>query len=286
MRLPVRLRKRNPAAHKYDCGHVLVLGGSAGMVGSVCLAARAALRSGCGLVSVGVPETIADMCSVKLTEPVVVPLYASKKTFGPRVFEQVRAYCSRRKVDVVACGCGMRLTQYTKQLARQVIAMDMPVIIDADGLNALAPFVRKPPVSEKMRLILTPHAGEFGRLCPEFDARADRKVIKSLVKDFALRYNLVLILKGHRTIVTDGQRIFENSTGNPGMATAGSGDVLTGIIAGLVAQQISCFDAAMLGVYLHGAAGDAAVCDTTQMGLVASDIIEYLPQALRQAVRV
>lgn len=281
MQLPVRLRKRKTDTHKGDYGYVFVLGGSLGLTGAVCLCAGAALKTGAGLVKTGVPESLAGIFEVKLTEVMTMPLEETvQKTLSLGAFEKIRD--NIEKIDVIALGCGAGLDESTKKLIWKIIEnIDKTLIIDADGLGALAENLEVLQLRKSKNIVLTPHLGEFSRLT-KLSIEQIKKQRKKLAKEFALRYNLTLVLKGWRTLVTDGRALFENTTGNPGMATAGSGDVLTGIIAGLTAQGIDCFSAAKLGVYLHGKAGDLAVRDKTQNCLIASDIIEYLPKAFKK----
>lgn len=295
MELPSFLYKRRPDTHKGDWGYVFVVGGSPGLTGAVCLAAQAALSSGAGGVKVGVPKSLHSIFEIKLTEVMSMSLDEEKGgCLSPRAFKEIKAVLNR--VDVFALGCGAGLYLPAKKLILRIIKeIDKPLIIDADGINALA---GNKDVLKKRRarnLILTPHLAEFSRLIA-VDIDKIRKRRKELVKGFARKYNLILVLKGHNTLVSDGTKIFENKSGNPGMATAGSGDVLTGIISGLVAQfrkgkssgsggASAYFDAARLGVYLHGLAGDFAAKDKTQAGLIASDIIDYLPKAIKRTCR-
>lgn len=281
MQLPARLRKRKTDTHKGDYGYVFVLGGSLGLTGAVCLCAGAALKTGAGLVKTGVPESLAGIFEVKLTEVMTMPLEETvQKTLSLGAFEKIRD--NIEKIDVIALGCGAGLDESTKKLIWKIIEnIDKTLIIDADGLGALAENLEVLQLRKSKNIVLTPHLGEFSRLT-KLSVEQIKKQRKKLAKEFALRYNLTLVLKGWRTLVTDGRALFENTTGNPGMATAGSGDVLTGIIAGLTAQGIDCFSAAKLGVYLHGKAGDLAVRDKTQNCLIASDIIEYLPKAFKK----
>ncbi len=156
------------------------------------------------------------------------------------------------------------------------------MVVDADALTALASDLETLLKRKTKTLILTPHLGEFSRLV-KLDVGKIKKKRKELVKKFALRYNLTLVLKGNRTLISDGRRTFENNTGNPGMATAGSGDVLSGIIAGLLSQGVDQFKAAKVGVYLQGLAADKAARERTENCLIASDIIEYLPEAVKRS---
>lgn len=286
------LVKRRLDAHKQDFGHVLVIGGSRGLTGAACLASFSSLRIGAGLVTAAVPQDLNSIFESKLTEVMTLALPSQKGILSSGSFNKIKDFILKRKVNVLALGPGLFNTLPTQQLVTKIIKqIDLPIVLDADGINAIS---SKPKVLKKTKpaIVLTPHLGEFSRLIkiPVDSIRKSRKV---LAKDFALRYNLTLVLKGYRTIVTEGRRFFENHTGNPGMATAGSGDVLTGIIAGLIAQTKGCnfsslekkrdllFEVAKLGVYLHGKAADFAVKEKIQACLIASDIIEYLPKAIR-----
>ena len=278
--MPVQLLKRKPDAHKGDYGHLLVLGGSLGLSGAVCLCAEAALRIGAGLVTAGIPGSLNNIFEVKLTEVMSLPLADRGGALSREAFKDIKKFLD--KIDLIVLGPGAGLKDSTKELVVRVIKeIDKPMIVDADGLTALASNLKILSKRKANSLILTPHPGEFSRLL-KLDIGKIKKRRKELVKKFALRYNLILILKGKNTLVSDGKRIFENNTGNPGMATAGSGDVLTGIVAGLLAQGIDQFEAAKTGVYLHGLAGDYAARDKTENCLIASDIIEYLPKAIKK----
>ena len=283
MRLPVQLCKRKPETHKGDYGRLLVVGASRGLTGAVCLCAQAALRAGCGLVTVCVPSSLNPIFEIKLTEVMSFPLRESEKgVLSPAAFGQIRDLS--RKADVLAVGCGASRENSAQILIRKVIRdIANPCIIDADGINALSGNLDLLQKRKENNLILTPHYGEFSRLINKSVDYIIKKR-KALAKEFALRYNLILVLKGHRSIVTDGKRFFENKSGNPGMATAGSGDVLSGIISSLFAQGMELFDAAKFGVYLHGLAGDYAAREKTQNCLIASDIIEYLPRAIKAEI--
>jgi len=277
--LPVQLLKRKPDAYKGDYGHLLVLGGSPGLSGAVCLCAEAALRIGAGLVTAGVPKSLNNIFEVKLTEVMSLPLADKGGALSREAFKDIKKFLN--KIDLIVLGPGAGLKDSTKELIVRVIKeIDKPMIVDADGLTALASNLKILSKRKVNSLILTPHPGEFSRLL-KLDIGKIKKRRKQLVKEFALRYNLILILKGKNTLVSDGKRIFENNTGNPGMATAGTGDVLAGIVAGLLAQGVGQFEAAKAGVYLHGLAADYAARDKTENCLIASDIIEYLPKAIK-----
>lgn len=279
MQLPVQLLKRRPDTHKGDYGRLLVVGGSVGLTGAVCLCAQAALKIGAGLVTVGVPQSLNTIFEVKLTEVMSMPLENNKGALSFKAFSQIKE--SLEKIDVLVLGPGASLKPCVQKLMIKLIKeVDKPLIVDADGITALAFHLDILEKRKTSKLILTPHLGEFSRLI-KLKVEEIKKARKELVKKFALRYNLTLVLKGYRTLVSDGNQLFENPSGNPGMATAGCGDVLAGIIGGLVAQGLDCFGAAKTGVYLHGKAGDLAAKDKTQSCLIASDVIEYLPGAVK-----
>ncbi len=280
MLLPPPLRKRNSDTHKGDYGRLLILGGSPGLTGAICLASEAALKIGAGLVTVGIPESLNSIFEIKLTEVMSLPLTETRdRTLSSKSFKGIKDFSE--KIDVLAIGCGAARHPATQNLILRIAErLNKPMVIDADGVNALASKLTVLKKRRTNKLILTPHLGEFARLIRK-NVEYIKERRKELAKHFSLKYNLVLVLKGHRTIITDGKKLFENKTGNPGMATAGSGDVLTGIISGLVAQGIEFFEAAKLGVYLHGLSADIAAKDKTPACLIASDIIEYLPRAIK-----
>jgi len=274
------LRKRKPNTHKGDYGHVLVIGGSSGLSGAVCLSAKAALRSGTGLVTVGVPKSLNNIFEIKLTEAMSLPLADKAGALSLEAFKGISKFSKKSDFIVIGPGAGLS-TSTQKLIVRIVKEIDKPILVDADGLTALAGNLEALAKRKTKKLILTPHLGEFSRLV-KLDRLKINKNRKELVKKFSLRYNLTLVLKGSRTLVSDGKRIFENKSGNPGMATAGMGDVLSGVIAGLAAQGLDPFTAAKFGVYLHGIAGDFAAQDKTQNCLIASDVIDNLPKAFKK----
>jgi NAD(P)H-hydrate epimerase len=269
------LPTRRPDAHKGDFGLALVVGGSRGMAGAAALAGMAALRGGAGLVRLAVPdatlETVAGFEPSYMTVP--LPADAAGRIAGG-AFDAIAKLAE--KATAIACGPGLGRSFDLDQLVLRLYQeIAQPMVVDADALNALAgePEVLAEPGGPR---ILTPHPGEFARLIGrklEGDARSDAAV------QLASRCNLVVVLKGHRTLVTDGRRLAVNATGNPGMATGGAGDVLTGLITALACQHLEPFDAARLGVHLHGLAGDLAAEELGQVSLIASDLIRYLPQA-------
>lgn len=276
-----RLPRRAPDGHKGVYGKVLVVAGSRNMAGAAVLCGRAALRAGAGLVQVACPAGV---------QPVVAaghPCYTTfglrqhtDGTFGEGVVQEVVELA--RAANVLAIGPGLGQTPDVVGLVRGVLAElpRKPVVVDADGLNALAPFTgefRDRPVP----LVLTPHPGEFARLSgsPSPHVATHREEDAAA---FAAKFGVVLLLKGSGTIVTDGRRVYRNATGNPGMATGGSGDILTGVIAALLGAQLPPFEAAVLGAWVHGRAGDLAASVLGQTGLIASDLPDYLPAAFRE----
>jgi NAD(P)H-hydrate epimerase len=271
-----RLPPRKPDAHKGDFGTALIVGGSRGMAGAAGLAGMAALRGGAGLVRLAVAEAIVDTVAgfepSYMTSP--LPCDAAGRIAGA-AYERIVELAE--KATVVACGPGLgRSLELDQLVLRLYQEIAKPMVFDADALNALAtePETLTHPGGPR---ILTPHPGEFARLINrklEPDARADAAV------QLAARCGIVVILKGHRTLVTDGARRAINTTGNPGMATGGTGDVLTGLITALCCQHLEPFDAARLGVHLHGLAGDLAAEELGQVSLVASDVILFLPDAI------
>jgi NAD(P)H-hydrate epimerase len=278
-RLPV-LAPRRADSHKGTYGRVLVVAGSRGMSGAAVLCASASLRGGAGLVRLAVPEGILPM--VAAANPCYTTAPLSQDDSGqlaagaePALLELTRGN------DVVALGPGLGSSPALTALVSALVAWsETPLVLDADGLNVLvghADRLRHRPAP----LILTPHPGEFARLLGS-DIPAVLARSQELAVAFAAEHALVLILKGHRTLVTDGRRVYRNTTGNPGMATGGSGDVLTGLVAALVGQGLDAFAAAQLGVYLHGLAGDLACAERGEVSLIATDLLEYLPQAFQR----
>ena len=261
-------------AHKGDFGKLLLLCGSRGYTGAAALAAMGALRTGAGLVFLGVPESIYAIEAVKLTEAIVFPLPDQDGKYAPD------AVCQMEKrlkgMDAVLIGPGLGQSGGALAMVRFVLEnFAGPVVLDADGLNVICPHMdilrgRTSPT------ILTPHAGEFGRLLgrPIQDRAQD-------AMDFAKAYNVILLLKGHDTVITDGAACYINTTGNPGMAVGGSGDVLAGIITALLGLGIAPLEAAAAGAWLHGAAGDLCAAQIGQYGMLPSDMLNVLPRLLK-----
>ena len=279
-----RLPSRPADTHKGDCGKVLIIGGSRGMVGAPGLAANAALRCGAGLVRIAIPEGIQLAVAQLARCATTIPL--PEGTDG-----QLGRYAARGVTqeldnnDCVALGCGMDQSVHLQELVKSVLKeCTKPLVIDADGLNNLAA-VGLNTVELNANTVLTPHPGEMTRLwasaLPDETPPADRS---QQAQRLARQCGAVVVLKGADTVVTDGRRTYVNETGNPGMATGGSGDVLTGCIAALLGmhRQLSGLDtlaAAILGVYIHGQAGDMAADEMSEVGMIAEDISDFLPAA-------
>ena len=271
------LPPRNADTHKGEYGRAFIIAGSVGMTGAACLAGQACLRSGAGLVTVGTPAGLNPILEAKMTSVMTKPLAETGRgTLSREALTDILAFMEN--VDVVAIGPGIGRNEQTADLVEQVIKKSKcPLIIDADGLNNLS---ERLEVFEyaKGRAIISPHPGEMSRLIkkPIEHIQKNRSVVAA---ELALKYGLVVILKGHKTVVTDGEPVYINTTGNPGMATAGSGDVLCGVVTALVAQGVERFSASCLAVHIHGLAGDLAAKKTGEISLMAEDILEYLSQA-------
>ena len=261
------LPDRKCDAHKGDFGRILLLCGSRGFTGAAALAAMGALRSGAGLVYLGVPESIYAIEAVKLTEAIVFPLPDE----GGKLSTDAVAEVLERlpQMDAVLIGCGLGQSEGTYLVTRAVLEnAKCPVVVDADGINVLAK--HKDILRERhYPTILTPHAGEFARL-----GGGDPVT-------FAKDTDCILLLKGHRTVITDSEQIYVNQTGNPGMAVGGSGDVLAGIIVSLIGQGIEPLTAAACGAWLHGAAGDICEKEIGQYGMLPTDMVKVLPRLLK-----
>jgi len=276
-----KLKPRATDAHKGDFGKVCIIAGSLGMSGAAAIAGRAALRAGAGLVRVAVPASILPI--VASIEPsfttIPLPEESSGKISATAISSILKIVAEN---DVVAFGPGVGTSSALRLVVEALIKQEsLPLVIDADGLNNLAKITGWPRKS-KAKLILTPHPGEMKKLWSSLfreQAAAERS---QQAEQVALHTQAVVVLKGAGTVVTDGQRTYVNKTGNPGMATAGSGDVLTGVITALAGQRLNNFDAAVLGVYIHGLAGDIAAENLGQTSLITTDIIDYLPEAFMQ----
>jgi NAD(P)H-hydrate epimerase len=284
MRLPSRLLRRNRFAHKGDFGHIFILAGSAQFSGAAALCSNAAIRSGAGLVTLGIPKGInSGMIRIKPKEVMTLPLPETKDgSLSLSAFALIGEFA--KSTDVLAIGPGLTQDKSTQALVRKVItAILKPIVIDADGLSALVNHldILRTAKSERRAIILTPHPGEMARLL-KISVKQVQGDRKNIAREFAKKHKITLVLKGHNTVVADSLgKVFVNKTGNPGMATAGSGDVLTGMIAAYLGQGLNAFEASIYGAYLHGLAGDMAAGEKTQNCLIASDIIDWIPDATR-----
>ena len=283
MRLPARLLRRKPDSNKADYGHILILAGSARFSGAAVLAAEAAMRSGSGLVTIGIPKGInSGLIKIKPKEIMTYPLpETSDGSLSVESYRKILKFVDN--INVLVMGCGLSQNTSTQALVRKIVAsIAKPMIIDADGLNALSGHLNLFRNKNYVRCakILTPHPGEMARLIGTTVDAVEKNRIKSAVS-LAKELGVVVVLKGHQTVVASEQGcVYINKTGNPGMATAGSGDVLAGIIGSFLGQGLDSFNAAKYGVYLHGFAGDLAAEEKTQLSLISSDIIYKLPQAI------
>lgn len=275
------LPPRKPDSHKGTYGRLLVVAGSRGMSGAAILSATSALRAGAGLVRVAVP--VEQQPIVAAANPCYMTTALPQDNSGRIASAAIDSLLEHASwSNVVAIGPGLdQSDEITSIVAAMLTLSRRPLVIDADGLNALA---KLPPATWQDRdqpTIVTPHPGEFGRMTGKSSAEIahDRA---GLAAGYALSRNVVVVLKGHHTIVTDGQRAYRNLTGNPGMATGGTGDVLTGIIASFVGMGLSPFDACVIGTWAHGRAGDLAAQAFCQSSLIATDLVSFLPQALRE----
>jgi len=275
------LPARPASSHKGTYGHAGILAGSVGKTGAAALAAKAALRTGAGLVTVGVPASVNDTLEAKLLEAMTLPLPETKaRTLGRAGFDRILAFIRAR--TAIAIGMGLSTHPETVEVVQSLMKhIDRPSVLDADALNALAS--RASLLTEcKIPPILTPHPGEMARL--EVDATAQSVNADRLgtARRFARERGVFLVLKGARTVVArpDGLLMI-CPTGNPGMATAGTGDVLTGMLVSLLAQGVPSWEAACAATYLHGAAGDLAAGRTGLAGMIAGDLIEQIPYAIQ-----
>lgn len=268
------LPDRDAWGHKGDFGKILLLCGSRGFTGAAYFAAMGALRCGAGLVYLGVPESIYAIEAGKLNEPVVFPLPEKDGKLSQAALEDVLPRLPQ--MDAVVLGCGLGRSEETTAVIQAVLQQaTCPVVLDADGINGLAghmDVVRR----RAWPTILTPHDGEFlrmgGQLGPDRMASA---------AETARDLGCIVLLKGHRTCITDGIRGYRNLTGNPGMAVGGSGDVLAGMIGGLLGQKLPPLEAAACAAWLHGAAGDLCAQELGQYAMLPSDMLQALPRLLK-----
>jgi NAD(P)H-hydrate epimerase len=280
------LPPKKPEAHKGDFGHLLALSGSPGKTGAAALLCQAAVRTGTGLVTLGIPQSLNIILEVKITEAMTEPLPETKdQTLAFKARNRIRDLLAKK--TAMAVGPGLSLNPETARLIRKIVLeTDLPMVVDADGLIAFAghmDLIRRG--KKKGSIVLTPHPGEMAKLlqCRLQQIQQDRV---GVARDFAQTYGQVLILKGADSLVADpGGMVFINPTGNPGMATGGMGDVLTGMVGGFLAQGFTPLAAAKLGVFLHGLAGDWVAHQKGERGMAATDLIEGIPRLLQALAR-
>ncbi len=272
-RVSALLPVRKADSHKGTYGKLLLLCGSRGYTGAAALAAMGALRSGAGLVYLCVPECIYAIEAVKLTEPVVLPLPCLGDTLSPEAAEDI---CNMLpNMDAVLIGPGLGCSEGTLSAVKAVLEnFSGTVVLDADGINVLSQH-KDVLRGRTSPTIITPHPGEFQRLGGSRILPREEAAV-AMARDLGV----VVVLKGHRTVITDGVRCYQNPTGNPGMAVGGSGDVLAGIITGLLGQGLPPLQAAACGAWLHGAAGDLCAQEMGQYGMLPTDFLEVLPRLL------
>ncbi|MGA2093902.1 MAG: NAD(P)H-hydrate dehydratase [Sedimentisphaerales bacterium] len=276
-----KLKPRAKDAHKGDFGKVCIIAGSIGMSGAAALAGKAALRAGAGLVRVATPKSVLPI--IASIEPSFTTIPLTEDNDGKIAANAINVILNFiPDNDCLAFGPGVGITGEVRSVLEKLLAQKgLRLVIDADGLNNLSKINDWPQIT-KSDCILTPHPGEMKRLWAGLirtPLPADRR---EQAIEMANRTKTVVVLKGAGTVVTDGKKVYINKTGNPGMATGGTGDVLTGIITALVGQGLSNLDAAVLGVYVHGLAGDIAAKKTGQISLIATDVIDSLGEAFRK----
>jgi len=277
-----KLKPRASSAHKGDFGKVCIIAGSAGMSGAAALAGRSALRAGAGLVRVAVPKSVLPI--VASIEPSFTTIALTEDKAGRISAKAINTILDAvSENDVLAFGPGVGVSGELRSVLETLLGQEgLRLVIDADGLNNLAK-IKDWPDNLKAKLVLTPHPGEMKRLWSALFREEMPSERQEQAAQLSQRTGTVVVLKGAGTVVTDGEQVYINKTGNPGMATAGSGDVLTGVITALIGQGLSNFDAAVLGVYIHGLAGDIAAEKIGQVSLITTDVIQALGEAFMRS---
>lgn len=280
------LRRRNRAAHKGNFGHALIIAGSTGKTGAAAMAANSAVRSGAGLVTLAIPASLNHILEVKTTEAMTHPLPDHGEGYlSGSARESIAALLPGK--DAVALGPGISTQPETVRLVRNLVEETaLPLVVDADGLNALAEEMSVVLGKKSPAVIFTPHPGEMARLAGTATARVEADRIGT-ARQFAAHYGVCLVLKGAQTVIAapDG-RVAINGSGNPGMASGGMGDVLTGVLVALLGQGYDPFSACKLGVFLHGFAADLVAAEKGEAGMSATDVQERLPYAIHQLMMV
>lgn len=276
MDVKIKLPSRDPKGHKGTFGRVLVVGGSHEMIGAPVFAGSAALRMGAGLVQIAVPEKILffalSLC------PELIGFSIKKGVLKKLII-------NAQKSDALVVGPGLGQTLEAQKIVKAILQIDKPIVMDADALNILA-LQKKWPEKIKSQLVLTPHPGEMARLFKLFSNNTQLPENENeriqIAQEFAKKIKQVLVLKGPRTIVTDGNQVFINTTGDSSLAKAGSGDILSGMIGTLLAQKLEPFNAACLGVHLHGLAGEMAGKEFGQRSVLAHEVISKISEVLKK----
>jgi NAD(P)H-hydrate epimerase len=275
-----RLAPRPADSHKGDFGRALLVGGSRGMSGAIALSGMAALRGGAGLVTLGVPRTVQHVVASFNPCYMTLALDDNGECVASSAAPQLLPVA--RRMTAVAIGPGLgRQGNVTRVVRNLYEEASRPLVIDADGLFALA---EGGPLLAAGPRILTPHPGEFARLAGRpigNQSRSDAAMELARIWSATAGHTVVVVLKGQHTVITDGEQLTENQTGNPGMATGGTGDVLTGVITALLCQGLPPYDAARLGAHVHGLAGDLAAEKLGQVSLIATDLLDFLPTAFQ-----
>ena len=278
--------ERKKDSHKGDYGHLLVIAGSLNMTGASVLTAAAALHCGPGLVTLAIPQKTYNVTVSRLPAEVMTLVLPDTQqgSISDKSYSIIMEYIQKRKISALAIGPGMSSNSETIELVREVLISseirELPIILDADGLLGFVP---------RKNMVITPHPGELARLTKKTIREIQSNREKNVV-EFAKENEIIAVLKGNNTIITDGEQAYVNQTGNPGMATGGSGDVLTGMIAGFISQVTGnsllerLFNSCILGVYLHGLSGDLASQEKTQISVLPTDSIAKIPDAIKSAM--
>ncbi len=277
-----KISGRKKDSHKGDYGRVLILAGSRGMTGAAFLSSQGALISGSGLVTNGIPRLLNSIMETKLTEVMTLPLPETKNlSLALKAKKEILHFA--KKCNAVAIGPGLGTDNETQKLVRELLEeLTMPVVLDADGINALEGDL-SPLTARQAQTVITPHPGEMARLTGKVadEVQASRE---SIARSVAELTGAIVCLKGHETVVADPQgKVYVNKTGNSGMASGGTGDVLTGMIVSFIGQSIDAYSATVAAVYIHGLAGDIAADKKGQFCMTASDILTYMPEAFDKA---
>ena len=283
--------KRKQNSFKNNFGHILVIAGSYNMPGAAVLCANSAITAGAGLVTIAFPKSAYPVIAKNIKpEIMLLPLEESNGTFSKYAQNKILKFIERRKITSVAIGCGMGKSNSVKNLILSIIKkFSIYVTIDADGLNSLEGKQQNSTIKDfknaKSKIIVTPHPKEFERIS-QIKYKEDTNYRKEITKTFAKNNDIICVLKGHKTIVSNGSKIYINNTGNAGMATAGSGDVLTGIISAFVCiENKDLLLKVATAVYVHGLAGDFASKEKTQISMTASDITDNICKAVKKITK-